>query len=144
VYAPGLEEYARRGAKAVIFGWTNVSEEQARGQYIPFNRPQQPIPGLWVGPGAASRLRNLANSRGNIRLTLDAALSPNAQSRTVYALVPGASDRIIIVTTHTDGPNAIEENGPLPMLAMARDLLSRNPAPDQPAVLFLFASGHFV
>ena len=144
VYAPGLEEYARRGAKAVIFGWTNVSEEQARGQYIPFNRPPQPIPGLWVGPGASSRLRGLANSRGDIRLTLDATLSPDARSRTVYALVPGASDRIVIVTTHTDGPNAIEENGPLPMLAMARDLLSRTPAPGQPAVLFLFASGHFV
>ncbi len=144
VSAPGLENFAERGIKAVVFGWTNVSEEQAKGQYIPFNRSLQPIPGLWVGPAAAARLKLLAGRDAEIRLTLDADLVPAAQSRTLYTLVPGASDKLIVVTTHTDGPNAVEENGALAMLAMVRSLLRQNPASRRYSVLFLFASGHFV
>jgi hypothetical protein len=121
-----------------------VSEDQARGQYIPFNRPPQAIPGLWVGPSAAARLRALAASRAEIRLTMDAGTFPEARSRTLYALVPGASEKIVVVTTHTDGPNAAEENGPLAMVAMAKNLLQENPATRKHTVLFLFASGHFV
>ena len=144
VSAPGLESYSERGAKAVILGWTNISEEQAQGQYIPFNRPPQAIPGLWVGPGAATRLKSLAPSSPEINLTLDAKVIPDAASRTVYAVVPGASDDLIIVTTHSDGPNATEENGPLAMLAMARNLMQADPASRSCSVLFVFASGPFV
>ena len=144
VSAPGLESYSERGAKAVILGWTNISEEQAQGQYIPFNRPPQAIPGLWVGPGAATRLKSLAPSSPEINLTLDAKVIPDAASRTVYAVVPGASDDLIIVTTHSDGPNATEENGPLAKLAMARNLMQADPASRSCSVLFVFASGHFV
>ncbi|WP_417595962.1 hypothetical protein [Parasphingorhabdus sp.] len=144
VSAPGLEDFAKRGIKAVVFGWTNVSEGQAKGQYIPFNRALQPIPGLWVGPTVAAHLKKLAKRDVSIRITLDADLVPAAQSRTLYTLVPGASDKLIVVTTHTDGPNAIEENGALAMLAMMHNLLRQDPASRRYSVLFLFASGHFV
>ncbi len=144
VSAPGLEGFAERGIKAVVFGWTNISEEQAKSQYIPFNRSLQPIPGLWVGPAVAAHLKLLAGRDAEIRLTLDARLVPAAQSRTLYTLVPGESDKLVVVTTHTDGPNAIEENGALAMLAMARNLLRQDPALRRHSVLFLFASGHFV
>lgn len=144
VSAPGLEAFAERGIKAVVFGWTNISEEQAKGQYIPFNRALQPIPGLWVGPAVATQLKELAGKDAEIRITLDAHLVPAAQSRTLYTLVPGASDKLVVVTTHTDGPNAIEENGALAMLAMVGNLLRQDHGSRRYSVLFLFSSGHFV
>jgi hypothetical protein len=144
VTAPNLEEYARRGAKGVILGWTTLSEAHVRHQYIPFNRPMQSVAGVWVGPGAAARLKALARSGAQATLTLDAEITPNAASRTIYAELSGASRELLILNTHTDGPNAVEENGPIAILALARRL-TRLPASERRrSVLFLLASGHFV
>ena len=144
VTAPDLTPFAERGVRGVILGWTNISEAQAKDQYLPFNRPMQPIPGLWVGPAAAERLRALARDGARARLTLDAELTPNAVSRTIWAELPGASRELLIVNTHTDGPNAVEENGPIAVLALARRLSLLSQSQRRRSVLFLLASGHFV
>lgn len=144
VSAPTLDAYAKRGARAVVLGWTNVSEAQAERQYLPFNRPPQAIPALWVGPGVAAKLRALGSRRVPARVVLEADLDPLAKSPSLHAFVPGASNELVIVTTHTDGPNVVEENGPLAMLAMARRLLQAPASSRRRSVLFLFPSGHFI
>lgn len=144
VSAPDLDAYAKRGALAVILGWTNVSEAQAEGQYLPFNRPPQAIPALWVGAGVAGKLRELGSRRSTARLVLEGVSTPLAKSPSLHAFVPGATDELVIVTTHTDGPNVVEENGPLAMLAIARRLLQTPVSSRQRSVLFLFPSGHFI
>lgn len=144
VTAPNLEEYAKRGVKGVILGWTTLSEAHVRHQYIPFNRPLQSTTGVWVGPGAAARLKELARTGARATLTLEAELTPNTTSRTIYAELPGASRELLIVNTHTDGPNAVEENGPIGLLALARRLTQLPASERRRSVLFLLASGHFV
>lgn len=144
VSAPNLDAYAQRGARAVVLGWTNISEAQASGQYVPFNRPPQTIPALWVGAEAGARLRDLGARRAAGRLILEAKTDPGAKSPSIHAFVPGTSEELVIVTTHTDGPNVVEENGPLAMLAMARRLLRTPYSSRRRSVLFLFPSGHFV
>jgi hypothetical protein len=144
VTAPNVEEFAKRGVSGVILGWTTLSEAQVRHQYIPFNRPMQSIPGVWVGPGAAARLRELARAGARATLTLDAEITPNATSRTIYVEIAGASPELLVVNTHTDGPNAVEENGPIALLALARRLTRLPLSERRRSVLFLLASGHFV
>jgi hypothetical protein len=104
----------------------------------------QSVAGVWVGPGAAARLKELARSGARATLTLDAEITPNAVSRTIYAELPGASRELLILNTHTDGPNAVEENGPIALLAFARRLTQLPASERRRSVLFLLASGHFV
>lgn len=144
VTAPDLAPFAERGAKAVVLGWANISEEQAANQYLPFNRPLQPIPGIWVGPAAAVGLGQAARAGAVARVILDAALIDNSLSRTIYAELPGASPEVIIVNTHTDGPNAVEENGPIGLIALAKRLAAIPQTRRRRSVAFVMASGHFV
>ncbi len=46
----------------------------------------------------------------------------------------------VIINTHTDGTNCIEENGPIAMLAMIRYLKDK---PLKRSHIFVFATGHF-
>jgi hypothetical protein len=49
----------------------------------------------------------------------------------------------IIVNTHTDGPNACEENGPIGLLALAHALARVPRAARRRAVVLAFVTGHF-
>lgn len=145
VTAPDLTSFAQRGARGVVLGWTNLSEAQVKDQYLPFNRPMQPIPGVWVGPGAARHLRQMSSAAGaQARLTLEAQIHPDAVSRTIYAELPGSAEQLLLVNSHTDGPNAVEENGPIGILSLAHRLAQRPRAQRRHSILFLLASGHFV
>ncbi|MBB5519555.1 hypothetical protein [Amphiplicatus metriothermophilus] len=141
--APDLRPFAEAGAAGVVLGWTDVSDERAAGQYVPFSRPFQGIPALWIGPTAGERLRASCAAGGRARLTLEGALHENTPTDTLYALAEGETDEIIIVNTHTDGPNAVEENGGLALLALARYLNQSPPGMMKRSVLFVLTTGHF-
>ncbi|GAB4520840.1 MAG: hypothetical protein Kow00133_07530 [Amphiplicatus sp.] len=141
--APDLRPFAEAGAAGVVLGWTDVSDERAAGQYVPFSRPLQGIPALWVGPTAGARLRALCAAGGRARLTLEGALHKNTPTDTLYALAEGQTDELIIINTHTDGPNAVEENGGLALLALAQYLNRSPPGTIKRSVLFVLTTGHF-
>ncbi len=148
---PGLEKARMAGALGVIFAWTNVSEENAADQYLPFPLPFPPfpdrglqdLPALWVGRQAGDRLRQGAETGCKVRLTLEADVILNSPTRTLIALLPGQSDEVIIVNTHTDGPNAIEENGGLALLALARYFAHQPRSTRKRTLAFALTTGHF-
>jgi hypothetical protein len=74
------------------------------------------------------------------KLVLDAALAP-ATSENLVGVLPGASTEEIVVGSHTDGPNSIEDNGPAAILALA-SCLPREPLPR--TVRIVLSGGHFV
>ena len=116
-----LTQFQKAGAVAVILGWTDVSDANAQDQYTPFSRPPQGIPGLYVGRGTLARLRALGTGAG-AKVVLEAETFPDTPTDTLIATLPGATDEVVIVNTHTDGPNATEENGALGILALAQVL----------------------
>ena len=68
-----------------------------------------------------ARLRALAAHGAKATVVLEADTFPDTATDTVVALLPGASnDEAIILNTHTDGPNATEENGALGLVALAK------------------------
>ena len=117
-----LTDFQKAGALGVILSWTDISDANAADQYTPFSRPLQNIPGLWVGRETGATLRILARDGARATLTLEAEIIPDTPTDTIIATLPGTStDEVIIVNTHTDGPNAIEENGGArPYLALAK------------------------
>lgn len=139
-----LTEFQKTGALGVILGWTDISDANAADQYTPFSRPLQNIPGLWVGRDTGARLRGLAAAGAQATLTLEAAIIPDTPTDTLIATLPGTSaDEVIIVNTHTDGPNAIEENGGLGLLAIAKYFARMPKNQRRRTLVFVLTTGHF-
>ncbi len=139
-----LTPFKKAGALGVVLVWTNVSDANAQDQYAPFSRPLQNIPGLWVGHETGAKLKALAAGGAKATVTLQADLIPDTSTDTLIATLPGSSaDEIIIVNTHTDGPNATEENGGVGIVALAK-YFAKIPKAERPrTMVFILTTGHF-
>jgi hypothetical protein len=144
IRVPTLGDAKQAGARAVIFGHRNISDEHVALLYAPFGRALQDIPALWVGQRAADQLRSIASNGGTVTLTLEATVTPDTPTETVIATLPGVSqDEVIIVNTHTDGPNAPEENGGLGVLALAKYFAGLPKSSRKRTLVFVLTTGHF-
>ena len=138
-----LAQFQKAGAVAVILGWTDVSDANAADQYTPFSRPPQGIPGLYIGRGTLAKLRALAGGGAHATVVLEADTFPDTPTDTLIATLPGASDEVVIVNTHTDGPNATEENGALGILALANYFAKLPKSERRRTLVFPLTTGHF-
>jgi hypothetical protein len=141
--APDLKLAQQAGAAGVIYIWNNVSDGNAEDQAAPFTAPPSPVPALWVGRSTGQKLKSLAASGASINLTMHAISHPDTPTDNIWAILPGKSDEAIIINTHTDGCNAVEENGALGVVALAK-YFGKVPASDRNRTLvFLMTTGHF-
>jgi hypothetical protein len=139
-----LTQFRKAGAVAVILAWTDISDANAADQYTPFSRPPQDIPGLYVGRDVGSRLRSVAGSGARATVVLEAETFADTATDTLVAALPGASaEEIIILNTHTDGPNATEENGALGLVALAKYFSKIPQADRRRTIVFPMTTGHF-
>lgn len=140
----GLAAFKKAGAVGIIAAWTDISDADAADQYAPFGRAFQNIPCLYVGRASGAKLRQLAEGSSEATLVLEADITPDSPTDTIVGILPGASsEEVIIVNTHTDGPNATEENGGLGILALAK-YFSKLPKSDRRrTIVFPLTSGHF-
>ena len=104
--------------KGVIYCYTDVMDEAARFNYLPFSDRHRKIPALWVGRNTAMYLKTISG-KATATLTCKAKLTPNARTDTIVATLKGLTDEAIVLTTHTDGPNEVNDNGALGVLALA-------------------------
>ncbi len=140
--APSLDQFKEAGVAGLVLCWEGISDENAEGQYAPFGHKFADIPCLWVGEKTGAELRQLAAQGGQATLTLEATITPNTSTDTVYGLLPGTSDEIVLVHTHSDGPNAVEENGPVGVVALAKYLSSLPKGTLKRTYLFTMTTGH--
>ena len=122
---PELAVFEQLGVAGVVF-IADASREMLAGNYSPHVGRRQPVPALVVDRDAGTALRELAAGRPTARLTLRAPTTP-VLLRSVTAVLPGASDEVIIVNSHSDGQNAFEENGSVALVALARHFASLPP-----------------
>ena len=73
-------------------------------------------------------------------LTLNGQLIPNTPTRSIWAVVERIKyiNESVIINMHTDGVNAVEENGYIALLAKAKDLIT---SPPQRTTVLLFVTG---
>ena len=143
------------GVLGVVVAWTGLPDEEVVNQYNPFTTsypaasglpaPGDPgCPAVWVGDSAGTELAELAaGGQASATLVLTADITAGAATETVWGWLEGSGDtgQNIIINTHTDGPNATEENGGLGLIALARHLAalpSRNRD-----MYFALVTGHF-
>ncbi|HEX3886567.1 MAG TPA: hypothetical protein VHW05_03635 [Phenylobacterium sp.] len=141
---PGmLGDLKKAGVVGVILGWTNISDAQASGQYSPYGRPIQDLPCIWVGRQSAAKLGAAAGKGAKATVILQAEVTPNVSTDTLWAVLPGqSSDEVLIVESHSDGMNFLEENGSLALLAMAKYFASLPKALRKRDIVFVIPN-HF-
>ncbi|MCP3405611.1 hypothetical protein [Bradyrhizobium sp. CCGB01] len=137
----GLARARRAGVEAVIFAWRGISSSNARGQYLPFTLPYQSIPSIFVAGEEADFVLDAASRCRRAVLVLDAVIERDSTMRTIWAVVEGrdARNETVLVVSHSDGTNAVEENGHIGLTELARQVVAE---PLSRTVIFVLAAGH--
>ena len=143
------------GVLGVVVTWTGLPDDEVINQYNPFTTGYPAASGLpalgdpgcpavWVGDSTGTELSALAASgQASATLVLTADITVGAATETVWGWLKGAGNtgKNIIINTHTDGPNATEENGGLGLIALARHLAGLPSR--QNDMYFALVTGHF-
>jgi hypothetical protein len=114
--------YKELGAAGVVFV-LDASYEALLGDYAPFLDDFQNLPALYVDRDTGAELRAAAATQTPAKLTLDATRR-KVKSPSIVAVLPGESDEALILNTHTDGQNFVEENGGVGLVHLARHYAS--------------------
>ncbi|MEV4155612.1 hypothetical protein AB0J48_21555 [Nocardia salmonicida] len=140
--ADRIDRLKELGAAGSI-GILDLNEHWATGQYFPYDGKFREIPSLYVDRDTGARLRAAATAGQTATIVLQADID-EVVSHNVVGFIPGMSDELTLLHTHTDGTNGLEENGQYGILAAAQ-YLARLPIEARPrTIAILLASGHFL
>jgi hypothetical protein len=130
------------GAPAAVIGIIPFDDATSAGSYFPYDGVIRSTPGVYVAQSAGAALKALAGTGTSVRVKLNATVA-QVKTHSLLGIIPGASKELVMLHSHTDGPNGIEDNGPDVIIAMAQ-YLSRLRRRDLPrSILISLASGHF-
>ncbi len=136
-----LDALDASGAVGAI-GIIDLPAGAAHGSYFPYDGTIRTVPGVFVDQATGAKLQSLSLQGTTVRLTVRSTVE-HMMSRNVVGLIPGRSDEYLILNSHTDGPNGVEDNGPNSIIAMA-NYLSRLPKDALPRTIMIsFTTGHF-
>jgi hypothetical protein len=138
-----LRDAGAAGAKGILFV-KNLPVGQIAGHYEPYEGVAWRVPGMFVG---ADQGRLISRAVGSGR-TITGQIAVVARVRrvvtpSILATILGSSPQRIVIDSHTDGTNAVEDNGPVAMVAMARYLNSLPSSCRPRTVEFAFSTAHF-
>jgi len=138
---PLLEAIAAAGAVGAV-GVLDYPAAGADGSYFPYDGIVRSVPALYVDRATGAALKEQARAGTLARLALPATIKQVA-SRNLIGFIPGESEELVALHCHTDGSNAIEDNGPDAIVAMSQ-YLARLPRHALPrTVMILLTTGHF-
>jgi hypothetical protein len=138
---PVLQALKASGAIGIV-GVLDYPSDGADGSYFPYDGILRGLPGLYVDRTSGATLKDQARAGAAARLTLPAKVE-TAKTRNLIGFIPGESDELVALHCHTDGSNAIEDNGPAAIVAMSQ-YLARLPRRALPrTIMILLTSGHF-
>lgn len=133
-----LKDAGAKGAVIIL----DEPFNNALGLYAPYDSLDRGVPAVYVDRDTGRRLKQLAAAQKRFRLRVQGERE-RVVSRNLIGIIPGASDELVVLNSHTDGPNGIEDNGPNIIVAMAQ-YLSRLPKKALPrSVMILLTTGHF-
>jgi hypothetical protein len=137
-----LSALAAEGALGGV-GILDDPTEAARGEYAPFFGVVSPnLPSVYVDRATGATLKSALSTAGPLlsaNLVLQATLM-SATSENLVGVIPGDSTQELILGSHTDGTNSMEDNGPAAILALASCMPAKRPR----SVRIVLSGGHFV
>ena len=140
LFGPNLDQAQLAGVKSVVLVWRGLTVGNALRQYVPFIEPYHDLPAVWVAGEAGERVLAAARAGHEAMLVLNAEITPICETETIWAMSEGEiRDESILIVTHSDGTNVVEENGHIALLELARAAASR---PHRRKMVFVFTTGH--
>lgn len=134
-----LEQLKNLGAAGSI-GILDLNEHWATGQYFPYDGVFRDFPSLYVDRDTGTELKTRAAGTATLVLEADVA---EVTTNNVIGFIPGMSEELTVLHTHTDGTNGLEENGQYGILSAAQ-YLTRLPKTSIPrTIMIVLATGHF-
>jgi len=133
------------GAVGAIVSY-EASYDNAEGQYTPFlTNPadSQGVPTLYVDRATGDMIKARIAQGASARLELVVEKHPDDFTEDIIATLPGLTDEVIIVNTHSDGTSAAQENGTLGVMALARYFAALPLNCRQKTMIFTLNPGHF-
>ncbi|MGV0991188.1 MAG: Ig-like domain-containing protein [Mycobacterium sp.] len=144
---PVIDQLQAAGALGAV-GVLDYPQDAVTGSYFPYDGVLRDIPGVFVDRQVGAELKAQAQQGVSANIALPATVA-EVSSRNIIATIPGknygaAADEVVIIQSHTDGTNGLEDNGPYMITAMAQ-YLNRLPQDQRDATfVVLLSSGHFV
>lgn len=148
-YLDLYQRAARHGAAGIIGILHDYPDMGAFTYYAPYDGTLRAIPSLYVMEDAGALLRQeLAAGPLEARMVLQAQVSlQGGETATVYGLLPGRSDTVLMVHSHHDAPwaSGVEDSSGVGMvLALAR-YFAQVPATERArTMVFVFTGSHMV
>ncbi len=128
-------------AKAVILIWKGLHDDCVKGQYLSFIMGYQNIPMLWVNETDGKIIIKAAKEHKKAKFVLEAETEEHAFTESFYCIIKGKNQKEnVIVNTHTDGTNCVEENGPIALLQLMKNMKDQEL---ERTHIFVFTTGHF-
>jgi hypothetical protein len=138
---PMLDNLVRADAAACVCV-LDLPPDAAHGAYYPYDGVMRPVPGLFADRTTGAQLSAAAAAGAQAKLVLRSR-TDHVLTRNLIGLIPGASSELMLLHSHTDGPNAIEDNGPNAIVAISQ-YLARLPRASLPrTVMVVLTTGHF-
>jgi hypothetical protein len=134
----------RKGAAAVCLILRD-QPSNSNTHYGPYDGIMKPMPGLWIGKYDGEELRKSARVGAQATLTLEGGTEPGVM-RNVWGILPGLSDEVILVTSHSDSPfhGAVEDGAGVAQVLAQAWAWSRVTKEQRPkTMVFVADSGHF-
>jgi hypothetical protein len=138
-----LRDAASAGAKGLLFV-KDLPRRQLTNHYEPYEGTPWQVPAVFLGADEGKQLTDAIASGAPVsaRLVLNASFKL-VDTPTIRARIAGASPQRIVVDSHTDGTNAVEDNGSVAMVAIVRYLAGLPSACRPRTVEFVFPTAHF-
>lgn len=135
-----LQDAGSAGAAGLVLVHS-FPREQVAGHYAPYEGLRWPVPALYVGADEGAQLKQLAAAGGSATIRLATVEGP-ADTRTLITTLTGLSTERIVIESHTDGMNALWDNGPIVMIEMARYFGALGEACRPRTIELVFTTGH--
>lgn len=149
LFVDAINNQLKQAGAAAVIGVIDYPPEAADNSYYPFGglSANAAVPGIYVDRDTGNTLKQTLASSGlspvQARVTL-LAPQTTATSYNVSAVIPGLCPQQVLIGSHVDGTNAIEDNGPAAILAIARYFMQLPQSQRLRGIRIVLTSGHFV
>ncbi|WP_446090326.1 M28 family peptidase [Acinetobacter sp. 1124_18A] len=137
-----LKGFKSIGAKGIVFIANDAGSKELAQIYAPYYADVYGLPGFYVDKAIGVKLRNEAASNHSIQLTLTST-EKNVTTKNIVGTIAGKSDELVVLNSHTDGTNGVEDNGPNAVIDIAQYLTRLPKKSLDRSIMIMLSTGHF-
>jgi hypothetical protein len=142
---PEIESALASAHAAGLVAVLPYADPSAANLYAPLDGIDYGLPAVYLDTQAGAEVKTAlaAHAATSASLVLTAVNDPSATMDNLVGTVPSNASRVIVVSSHTDGANALEDDGPAAIQALV-DYFCKIPQDQRPATLrVVMDGGHF-